>query len=419
MTGSYWQRDAAWSERWHEGSLPKRVDFAILGGGLAGLATAIRLRELHAGAEIVVLEAERVGYGASGRNAGFLSPLAAPVWLLGADRDSEHAWAAARINADMHATARWLREHAIDAELSDVSLRLDAAGTLSHAGMGEFARAVAHVGLAHRLPDDRRYRSLEMDAYTVHPYKLVRGLAEHAVTAGVRIRERARVRAVEAALGGARVYVDSGEQLHARKVVVCTNGYTDKLDVGERIRAVVVHSFMLASAPLAPSDDVRDDIFTVVVNALDQAFHRVHDNRLLYGGTDKVRAPEGDDYAVPASVESKLVTQLQNCFPRIAGITSADAWAGRFHATRNGLPIIRPSTKNPAVILNVGYGGTGVVLTLACARLAAAVASDGAFANDSDARLLSIIHGTRISVGDALRTVGRLTRRLMFPSRAG
>jgi glycine/D-amino acid oxidase-like deaminating enzyme len=103
---SYWQRDAGWCDRRRGAGVPASVDFAVLGGGLAGLATAIRLREQEPGAAIVLLEAERVGYGASGRNAGFLSPLAAPVWFLGAERSPEQAWAAARINADVHAIAR-------------------------------------------------------------------------------------------------------------------------------------------------------------------------------------------------------------------------------------------------------------------------------------------------------------------------
>ena len=97
--GSYWQREAGWKDRWRDVAVPSEVDVAVLGGGFAGLSTALGLRERMPKATIVVLEAERVGYGASGRNAGFLSPLAAPVWLLGAERSPEQAWAAARIRS--------------------------------------------------------------------------------------------------------------------------------------------------------------------------------------------------------------------------------------------------------------------------------------------------------------------------------
>src|SRR5688572_27271900 len=124
MTGSYWHRDARWSDRWIGLPIPGAVDFALLGGGLAGLTTAIRLRTQHPNASIVVFEAERVGFGASGRNAGFLSPLAAPVWLLGAERSTEQAWGAAKINAEVHAVARWIDEHIEDCELRPATLAL-------------------------------------------------------------------------------------------------------------------------------------------------------------------------------------------------------------------------------------------------------------------------------------------------------
>lgn len=417
MTGSYWHREAGWSDRWSDGPLPMRADFAVLGGGLAGLATAIRLRELHPAADIVVLEAERVGYGASGRNAGFLSPLAAPVWLLGAERSVEQRWAAARLNADVHATARWLGEHVPGCELAAASLSLEATGRLSDGGLRELSSALEHVALAHHLVESRvrpGHLVLAMDAYTVHPYALVRGLAEHAERAGVRIRERARVRAVERAPVGACVRLDGGVALTARAVVVCTNAYTPSLDVGERVRALVVHSFLTASAPLSRSalgELGRDGDFAVELD-LAQAFHRMHGDRILFGGGDKLRAPAGDDFAVSAAVRASLARQLAHRFPRVAGLVVADAWAGKFHATASGLPIIRPSTANPAVILNVGYGGTGVALTLACAGLAAAVASGGRFATADDERLLSVIRGTRISVRDAARTIGRLVRRV-------
>jgi glycine/D-amino acid oxidase-like deaminating enzyme len=306
-----------------------------------------------------------------------------------------------------------------DAELGPASLGLEAARRLSDCALREFAGAIERVGLAHRLSEGRArpgHLVLEMDAYTVHPYKLVRGLAEHAARAEVQIHERARVRAVEAAPYGARVRLDGGGELLARKVIVCTNAYTSTLEVGERVRALAVHSFMTATAPLdrsAVHAIARDGDFTVELST--QAYYRMHRDRIIYGGVDRVFAPAGGDFSVPTGVQSRLARHMKASFPGVADLAIAEAWSGKFHATATGLPIIRPSTTNPAVVLNVGYGGNGVALTLACARLAAAVARDGRFACTDDARLLSVIRGTRISVRDAVRTVGRLARRLAHP----
>jgi glycine/D-amino acid oxidase-like deaminating enzyme len=137
MTASYWQLDAGWRDRWVDTAIPRHVDYAIIGAGLAGLATAIRLRQQDPTADIIVLEAERVGHGASGRNAGFLSPLAAPVWLLGAQRSPEQAWGAARINTEVHAIARWLAEHVPECELEAAKLALQAHSRISDAAKAE------------------------------------------------------------------------------------------------------------------------------------------------------------------------------------------------------------------------------------------------------------------------------------------
>jgi glycine/D-amino acid oxidase-like deaminating enzyme len=397
--------------------MPAEVDFAVIGGGFAGLMTAIELRRRHADAAIAVFEAERVGFGASGRNAGFLSPLAAPVWLLGAERSAEQAWGAARINAEVHAVARWIGEHVPDCELAPATLALQAQNRVSERALREFVRRVAHVGLAHRIVESRVWPGcsvLEMAAYTLHPYKLVRGLAAHADRIGVQLRERARVLRIEGLrAGGSRVHLEHGV-VEAKMVVACTNAYTSSLDLGERVPALVVHGHMAATAPV--HGVVRDGDFTVEVNAA-QAYHRMHGDRIIYGGVDKLRASTDE--------RARLQAQLAASFPKspIAAprngraVMIYETWSGQFHATAIGLPIIRTTEDNHALVVNVGYGGTGVALSLACARLAACVASNGTFDSVDDTRLLALIHSTRISVRDSLRAVARIARGVAMPWR--
>lgn len=394
----------------------------MVGGGFAGLATASHLRIQHPDAAIAVFEAERVGYGASGRNAGFLSPLAAPVWLLGAERSPEQAWGAAKINTEVHAIARWIDEHVPGCELRPATLALQAQGRVSARALRELAGAVTLAGLDHRVVESCArpgFSVLEMAAYTLHPYKLIRGLAEHAERLGVQLRERTRVRRVEGMrAGGARVHLEDGVVVEANKVVACTNAYTSSIELGERPRALVVHSFMTATAPVASSALVRDGDFTVELNTA-QAYHRMHGGRIIFGGIDKLRAPRGDgDFAVPPRERARLQQCLAESFPGVP-LAIDEAWSGRFHATATGLPIIRTSELNHALVLNVGYGGTGVALALTCGKLAACVASNGTFSDVDDTRLLSLIHATRISVRDSLRAVARIARSAAMPWLAG
>ena len=415
LVGSYWQLDAGWGDRWAKAQLPHAVDFAVIGGGFAGLMTAIRLRELNPRAVIVVLEAERIGFGASGRNAGFLSPLAAPVWMLGAHRLPEHAWGAAHINAEVHAVGRWIETHVAGCELAPATLALQGEGRVSDAALRAFTRAVAATGLEHELRGSRTrpgHLCFEMAAHTLHPYKLARGLAEYAERHGVRIRERARVRRIgPTRAGGATVQIDDEAPLVAGTIIVCTNAYTSSIDHGERVGALVVHSFMTATAP---TDGVaRDGDFTVEVNTL-QAYHRMHDRRVIYGGIDKLRPPGGPEFAVPARERQRLADAMKASFPD-GQLEIEQAWSGSFHATMSGLPIIRRSEKNGALVLNVGYGGTGVALSLVCARLAASVASNGRWSSEDDTRLMALIDSARFPVRDSVRAVAQIASRAAMP----
>src|SRR5690606_20543107 len=131
-------------------------------------------------------------------------------------------------------------------------------------------------------------------------------------------------------------------------------------------------------------------------------------------GIDKLRAPAGGELSVPPRERARLQQQMAKSFSGVP-LAIEHAWSGRFHATATGLPIIRTSEQNHALVLNVGYGGTGVALALSCARLAACVASNGTFSNLDDTRLLSLIHSTRISVRDSLRAITRIARRVAMP----
>lgn len=417
---SYWQREASWRDRWHEEPVPSQADFVIVGGGFSGLATAIQLREQNPAATILVLEAERVGYGASGRNAGFLSPVAAPIWLLGAERSPEHAWAVAHINRRMHETAAWFAEHIPGCEIARARLSIEGAGVFSDAGLREFSRALGVAGLEHSLAASRVHSdrlSLEMDAHNLHPYRLVQGLATHARLAGVQICERRRVLRIETTSAGARLALAGGHALTTGQAILCTNAYTRGLDIGTRIRALSVHSFMAATVPLEANVAeglTRDADFSVELNS-SQCYHRFHDGRILYGGTDALRAPKGGDFAVPARVRLALGKHLQHSYPGLHAPAFSEAWSGRLHATATGLPIIGRSTKNPALTLNVGYGGTGVALAFIFAPMVAAIAAGRSMVSADDRRLNKMLQETRVPFGGSIRAIGGVLGTLARP----
>lgn len=418
MWGSYWHRSvsAPGDDKPARGSLPARVDYAVIGAGFAGLSTARELSRCRPGASILVLEAQRVGHGASGRNGGLLSPLAAPMWLAEARHDGDKAWAIRALNAAVAEVARALSRELPDAGITPGDLRLESKGLLTDAGLGEVAATLTRIGIAHREEPQAarpRERQVVVPAHLVHPYRLTLSLAEAARADGISIAEQTPVAAIETTADGARLTLRDGRTIAAGHVAVCANAYAADLTMPARVKAKAVHNYMLESGPLDAATLARlppPDTFVVQLNTA-YVFYRVHDGRLLFGGIDKLSQREPDDMVVPADVRAKLEKLLAASFPGL-GIPIAGGWGGRFHMTATELPVIERAEASPHITLNVGYGGTGVGLSLVCARFAAAVAS-GTMLSEEDARLFAAIKGSRLPVIGGARFVTRVGWRVM------
>lgn len=413
--GSYWQRRGGMpaGPPLAAAPTPREVEIAIIGGGLAGLATAIAVKDMRPGADVAVLEAETIGFGASGRNGGLLSPLAAPIWLLTAASRAEHGWALGHLNRSAADLARSLAARMPSAEASAETLRLEARGLLTGEGLARIARTLAAIGIDHdagpRLGNGGRV--LDIPANTVDPFALVMGLAAEARARGIAIHEGVRVARIEDGGTGARIMLAApgaargtmSGLVSARRVVIATNAYTGDIALPHQPKAHAIWNYMLATEPLDPARLEAiggPGVFTVEINRA-YVFHRRHAGRIVFGGIDRLRHKPGE-FDVPPGVGRGLDRLLRASFGA-EPLPTAVAWAGRYHATRTELPIIGPAPGLATAVLNVGYGGTGVVLTQVLAPVAAALAL-GLPCPDRDAeRLHAAMEATRPPIGASVR----------------
>ena len=316
---SYWQQEGGAATRLPHADPPDQCDFAIIGGGLAGLATANAILERRPGAGVVVLEANFVGYGASGRNGGLMSPLPAPVWLLTADKRTDHAWAVRALNAKLHALGAHLAERLPDSQVRACTLQLQAVGRITGSALHRLAGLLARIGVGQNLAFEAHRGgkpTLELPAYTVQPYRLVRALAARAASQGARICEHAAVEAIEEAPGGAVLRLAGGRQVRASCAIVCTNGYTGSIAVRSRPRAKVLRNYMLATEPLDAEAVARlgnGEAFTVELNK-SYIFYRLHEGRLVYGGIETfLRTPRGTSMCPPGCAPPSSGTWRTAC----------------------------------------------------------------------------------------------------------
>jgi glycine/D-amino acid oxidase-like deaminating enzyme len=398
-----------------DGRPPSELDFAIVGGGLAGLSTAIRLKEAEPGARVAVIEAYHVGFGASGRNGGLMSPLPAPVWLVSAEENIEHAWALGWLHRKVAETAGWLSTIATSADVRPETLRLQASGPVTACALAEISRTLSASGIEHALVDGEGRRcAIELAAHTVHPMRLVRALARYAQELGVTVHENVAVEQIAPEAERARLVLAGGDSVIAGRAIVASNAYTTRALAGEKVAASVVHNYMMATSvertrTLQP--------FVVELNHA-YAFYREHAGSVVYGGIERFREAEGGPYAVPRDVLAGLGRLMEKSLGRRPGAVS-HAWGGRYHQTANDLPVIRSSRHSPAIILNVGYGGTGVAMTTVCASVTAAVALGGRYRDEEERRFHDVMTRTRVPVRAGAKFAARVAGALVMKTVGG
>jgi glycine/D-amino acid oxidase-like deaminating enzyme len=243
--------------------LPERTDVAIVGGGYTGLAAARALA--RRGVDVTLLERHYLGWGASGRNGGFVLPgykpdvqvLAKKFGLAAARRLFETSLEAVRFLESL------IAQEAIDCDYSRCGSLLLAAKPGHLRGLRDGQQFLqAELGYETVLlgPDDvraelgsTRYHGglLDRGAGALHPVRYLRGLAASAVRSGARIIEGVEVGRLTR-VGSKPVLETSRGVLAAGELLVATNGYTGPLCPPLQRRVVPIGSYLIATARLEP-----------------------------------------------------------------------------------------------------------------------------------------------------------------------
>ena len=356
------------------------ADVCVIGGGFTGISAALHLAER--GYDVVLLEAARIGAGASGRNGGQVisgQRLSAPeleqafgiararlLWQL-----AEEAKASVRERIARHAISCDLKPGGlIVAHRPGEARRLErAAEHLGDAYDYPHARYVGPAELEEMLATKRYFGGLlDAGACHLHPLNFVLGLGDAAAGAGVRIFERSRVLRIDETRPP--IVTTAQGRVEARFVVLAMNGHLGTLVPPLADWIMPINNFIIATAALgeaAARELIRNDVAVSDTKFVVDYFRLSADHRLLFGG--------GETYGprFPDDVKGFVRQYMLRVFPQLADVGIDYGWGGTLAITRSRLPHF--ARLAPEIFVAHGYSGQGIALaTLAGKLIAEAIA---------------------------------------------
>ena len=341
----------------------QECDVCVVGGGFTGLSAALHLAE-H-GYAVRLLEARRIGWGASGRNGGQLGS----GMRLGQEEleqrygpdEARHYWELAEESKQIIVDR--VARHGIDCDLKP-----GIAHVLHRARFARDARATAaHLRERYgyekiRFAEQDEIRELlgsdaffggtvDTGAWHLHPLNLCLGLARACREAGVVVHEHSEVLGYD---GSPARVTCAGGSVRAAHVVLGLNGYLGRLEPRLAGRIMPINNFILATEPLgARAREInRDDIAAASSRFVVDYWHNSPDGRLLFGG--------GESYTrrLPRDLKAFVRRPMLRVYPQLADARIDYAWAGTVGITMSRLPHVGRLDGN--VWFGQGFSGHGV-----------------------------------------------------------
>jgi len=362
------------------------VDVGVIGGGYAGISGALELAER--GFSVALLEARRIGWGASGRNGGqvlvglgsegecaieeqFSTEFAKRAWdvtvegmRLVQSRITDHAIACEYRSGYLHLVVKPRRRAALERWAAHVIKEYDY--PLEFIGPGEMIDWIA----------SRRFHSAVFDSRSghLHPLKYCLGLAAAASRAGVRIYERSPVLRMER---GARPLLKTRQgSVLCRFVLLAGNVYLEEFgaavapELGGRIMPVGTHMIATASMGKSRADALMAGRPAASdTNYILDYFRVTADHRLLFGGG------ETHDARTPQALGSRMRRRMLAVFPQLSDVPVTHAWGGLVDITLNQAPDFGRLHSN--IYYLQGFSGHGLAMSGIAGKIAAeAIAGD-------------------------------------------
>ncbi len=332
------------------------ADVVVIGGGFTGLWSAYYLKSLDSTLRIVILEGERIGFGASGRNGGWCSALY--------PTSAGYADIRPHLIESIDEIGSFAREHAPEVgfvKSGTITIARNRAQLARIQGATEPHQTYLSKGaLLGRIGVKGALGGLYTpDCAVIHPGRLVRALAQYVENSGVTIYEKSRVETIEPSLVKTKT-----ASVRANSIIKATEVFSQN----PRSHAPI-YSLMVATEPL--SEEIWNEIGLAHRETFSEALHLVNygqrtiDNRLAVGGRgarylfgSKLRAKREMEYRV----HQEIIELVHKWFPALKRAKFTHRWGGAVSIPRDWHPYINWD-RTSGIARAGGYSGDGVTLS--------------------------------------------------------
>jgi glycine/D-amino acid oxidase-like deaminating enzyme len=372
---SPWLEEAGWPDAAPALGGDREADVCVVGAGYSGLSAAIALRD--EGRDVVVVEAERAGFGASGRNAGHLTPtIGKDIPTLGRVFGRERVRGLLRLADEAIANVeRLIERFAIDCRYEPVGNVVVAVHPRQHANLERAAGAAREFGVPGELLDraelERRgippaftLGLMEPHGGVLDPGRYVLGLRRAALDAGAELYEGTPVS--EIVPGSPAVVRTPGGTVRARQVVVATSAYGGRLAGLDRWHlATYVQLFRTAPLTEGQREAVgwggREGLYTA--HEMLESYRLTDDQRIV-GGAKLVRYARPEERLPDAdpAIAGLLETAFRDRFPMLSEVEIDRHWGGRIAFALDLLPLVGRRGERGEVAHAIAYAGHGIAL---------------------------------------------------------
>ncbi|MDV7143051.1 FAD-binding oxidoreductase [Tropicimonas sp. TH_r6] len=386
-----------------EGAL--RADVCVIGAGYTGLSAALHLRQR--GYDVIVLEAQRVGFGASGRNGGHATmgqrieqddleammgkEDARRLWEIGNEAvglvrelsrapEVEATFHDGIVHADHR--ARYVPHSQAYARKLQEEYGYDLIRTLDREEMRHMVGSPAYHG-----------GTLDMGSGHIDPLQFALGLARMAVAEGARIHEGSKV--VEIIEGSPAKIRTERAEIIADHVILACNGYLGGLEPRVAARVMPINNFIATTEPMSPEEQeslIRNNHAVADSKFVVNYFRFSDDHRLIFGGG------ESYGYRFPSDIRAKVMKPLLEIYPQLKGVKLSHAWGGTLAITMNRMPHFERLAGN--ILSFSGYSGHGLALATLAGQIAAETLAGQAERFDA----MAAVPTQRFPGGPALRS---------------